>query len=209
MSRQTFPFWDPVGNRYLYNLVTKTKREKPNLSTFSLTLEELKSHARLYGISTIAIPKIGCGLDQMNWQEVVQLLRDFFVFSNIRILVYTLEANGVHAFSSEGDPDFYAEDEIERYNEEFYLNDKDFETDFTRDAKSCQPTYDEQFPNFREKDYNNQLIEHYLQYQPKELVQYVKEFDFQFFDVTDEEMTLLIDMLVDSRDVYSTQIRCW
>ena len=105
--------------------------------------------------------------------------------------------------SSEGDPDFYAEDDIERYSEKFYLNAKDLETDFSRHAKSCQPTCDEQFPTFREKDYNNQLIEHYLQYQPKELVQYVKEFDFQFSDITDEEMTLLKDMLIDSRDVYS------
>ena len=204
LSGQTFPFWDRAGNRYIYNLVTKTKfSEKPNLTTLSLTLEEMKSHARLYGISTIAIPKIGCGLDQMNWQEVVKLLRDIFAYSNIRIVVYTLEENGVHALSSEGDPNFYAEDEIERYSEEFYLNDKDLETDFTRDAKSCQPTCDEQFPTFREKDYNNQLIEHYLQNQPKEFVQYVKEFDFQFSDITDEEMTLLIDMLIDSRDVYS------
>ena len=203
-SGQTFPFWDPAGTRYIYNLVKKTRfSEKPNLPTLSLTLQEMKYHARLYGISTIAIRKIGCGLDQMNWQEVVQLLRDVFAYSNIRIVVYTLEENGVQAFSSEGDPDFYAEDEIERYSEEFYLNDKDLETDFTRDAKSCQPPCDEQFPTFREKDYNNQLIEHYLQYQPKELVQYAKEFDFQFSDITDEEMNLLIDMLIDSRDVYS------
>ena len=104
----------------------------------------MKSHARLHGISTIAIPKIGCGLDQMNWQKVAKLLRDIFAYSNIRIVVYTLEENGVHALSSEGDPDFYAEDEIERYSEEFYLNDKDLETDFTtRDAKSCRPTCDE------------------------------------------------------------------
>ena len=163
----------------------------------------MKSHARLHGISTIAIPKIGCGLNQMNWQEVVKLLTDFFAYSNNRIVVYTLEENEVHALSSEGDPDFYAEDEIERYSEEFYLNDKDLETDFTRDAKSCQPTCDEQFPTFREKDYNNQLIEHYLQNQPKEFVQYVKEYDFQFSDITDEKMTLLVDMLIDSRDVYS------
>ena len=33
-------------------------------------------------------------------------------------------------------------------------------------------------------------------------MQYLKEFDFQFSDITDEEMTLLIDMLIDSRDVY-------
>ena len=204
LTGQTFPFWDQTSNRYVYNIVTKAKfPEKPTLSTLFLTLEEMKTHAHLYGIPTIAIPKIGCGLDQMNWQEVVKLLRDNFAYSNIRIVVYTLEENGVHALSSEGDADFYAEDEIERYSEEFYLNDKDLETDFTRDAKSCQPACDEQFPRFREKDYNNQLIEHYLQYQPKELVQYVKGFDFQFSDITDEEMTLLIDMLIDSRDIYS------
>ena len=203
LTGQTFPFWDRVGNRYIYNLVTKTKfSEKPTQPTLSLTLEEMKPHARLYGISTIAIPKIGCGLDQTNWQEVVKLLRDNFAYSNIRIVVYNLEENGLHALSSEGDPDFFAEDEIERYSEEFYLNDKDLQTDFTRDAKSCQLTCDEQFPTFREKDYNNQLIEHYLQYQSKELVQYVKEFDFQFSDITDEEMTLLIEMLIDSRDVH-------
>ena len=81
LTGQTFPFWDEIGNRYIYNLVTKTKcSEKPNLPTLSLTLEEMKSHARLYGISTIAIPKIGCGLDQMNWQEAVKLLRDIFAY---------------------------------------------------------------------------------------------------------------------------------
>ena len=83
------------------------------------------------------------------------------------------------------------------------MNDKDSETDFTRDAKSCQPTCDEQFPTLRENYYNNHLIEHYLQYQSKVFVQYVKEFDFQFSDFTNEEMTLLIDMLIDSRDVCS------
>ena len=204
LSGQTFPFWDRVGNRYIYNLVTKSKCfEKPNLPTLYLTLEEMTSHAQFYGISTIAIPKIECGLDQMSWQEVVKLLRDIFAYSNIRKVVYTLEQNGVNALSSKGDADFCAEDEIERYNEEFYLNDKDLELNFTRDAKSCKPTCGEQFPTFRGKDYNFQLIEHLLQYQPKELVQYVKEVDFQFSDITDEEMTLLIDMLIDSRDVYS------
>ena len=35
LSGQMFPFWDRVGNRYIYNLVTKTKfSEKPNLTTY-------------------------------------------------------------------------------------------------------------------------------------------------------------------------------
>ena len=76
-------------------------------------------------------------------------------------------------------------------------------TDFTSDAKSFQPDCDEQFPILRPKEENESLFENYLQYQPKELIDYVKQFDFQYSDITDKEMTLLIDMLIDSKDVYS------
>ena len=55
----------------------------------------------------------------------------------------------------------------------------------------------------REKDYNNRLNDHYLQCQPKKLANYLKDFAFQYSDITDEEMILLIDTLVDARDVYS------
>ena len=54
------------------------------------------------GVSTIAIPKHGCGLDQMNWQEVVKLLRDIFAYADVQLVVYTLEENGVYALSVEG-----------------------------------------------------------------------------------------------------------
>ena len=143
LTGPVFPFWDQTGNQYIYNLVTKTKcSEKLYPPTLSLTLEEMKSHAPLYRISIIASPKIGCGLDQMNCQEVVKLLKDIFAYSNIRTVVYTLEEKRVLELSSEGDPHFYAEDEIERYSEEFYLNDKELEADFTRGAKYCQPACD-------------------------------------------------------------------
>ena len=59
------------------------------------------------------------------------------------------------------------------------------------------------FPVLCEQDHNNRLIDHYLQYQPKETINYVKVFDFQYSDITDEEMIILIDMLIDARDVYS------
>ena len=163
----------------------------------------MKTHASMNGVSTIAIPKLGCGLDQMNCQEIVKLLRDIFAYADVQLVVYTLEENGVHALSAEGDAEFYADDEIERYSEEFFIENRELETDFTKDSKSCQPTFDEQFPVLREKDHNNGLIDHYLRYQPKELINYVKEFDFQYSDITDEEMVLLIDMLVDAREIYS------
>ena len=105
--------------------------------------------------------------------------------------------------SAEGDAEFYGDDEIERYNEEFLLENRELETQFTKDSKSRQPTCDEEFPVVREKDHNNRLIDHYHQYQPQELINYLKEFDFQYSDITDEEMIVLIDVLVNARDVYS------
>ena len=105
--------------------------------------------------------------------------------------------------SAEGNPKFNAEDEIERYSEEFHLNERELEIDFTSDAKSCQPVCDEQFPVLRTKKQNEALIEHCLQCQPNELFDYLKHFDFQYSDITDNEMTLFIDMLIDSKDVFS------
>ena len=127
----------------------------------------MKIHANMNGISTIAIPKLGYGLDQMNSQEVVKLLRVIFAYADVQLEVYTLEENGVHALSAEGDAEFYADDEIEGYSEEFLLENRELETNFTKDSKTCQPTCDEQFPVLRERDHNDRLIEYYLQNQPK------------------------------------------
>ena len=81
---QKFPLWDSSSRRYIYNLVTKEKySDKPDLQTLATTLQIMQAHAKMHGVSTIAIPKIGCGLDQMNWQDVVKLLRDIFAYSEI------------------------------------------------------------------------------------------------------------------------------
>ena len=204
LKDQVFPFWDSSSRRYIYNLVTKEKySDKPDLQTLATTLQGMQSHATMHGVSTIAIPKIGYGLNQMKWQDVVKLIRDIFAYSDIQIVVYSLDEHPIHAMSAEGDPEFYVEDEIDRYSEEFHLNERELETDFTSDAKYCQPDCDEQFLILRPTEQNEALIEHYLQYQPEKLIDYVKQFDFQYSDTTDNEMTLLIDMLIDSKDVYS------
>ena len=201
---QVFPFWDSSSRRYIFNLVIKEKySDKPDLQTLATALQNKQAHATTHGVSTIAILKIGCGVDQMNWQDVVKLLRNIFAYSDIQIVVYLLDEHAIHAISAEGDPEIYAEDEIDRYSEEFHLNQRELETDFTSDAKFCQPDCDEHVPILRPKEENEALIEHYLQYQPTELFDYVKQFDFQYSDLTDNEMILPIDMLIDSKDVYS------
>ena len=72
----------------------------------------------------------------MNWQEFVKRLRDIFAYAYVQLVVYTLEENGVHALSAEGDAEFYPDDEIERYSEEFLLENHELETDFTEDSKT-------------------------------------------------------------------------
>ena len=47
------------------------------------------------------------------------------------------------------------------------------------------------------------MIDYYLQYQPEEIKQYVKKFDYRYTDLQDIELVILIDMLIDAADVYS------
>ena len=157
----------------------------------------MKIHASTNTVSTNAIPKHNCGVDQLKWQEVVKLLHDIFAYADVQIVVYPFEQNGVHAMSAE----FYAHNETELYSEDFILKNRELETDFTRDSKFPQPSCNEQFPVPREKDHHKRLFDDYLQYKPKELTNFVKAFNFQYSDNTDKEMILLSDMLVDPRDV--------
>ena len=94
---------------------------------------------------------------------------DIFAYGDVHIVVYTLEENEVHAMSAEVIAEFCAEDDIKRYSKEFFFENCELETDFTKDSKSCPPTSDEQFAVLRKKDHKNRFFEHYLQHQLKEL----------------------------------------
>ena len=89
------------------------------MPTLATTLQNMQAHALMQGVSTIAIPKIGCGLGQIIWQDVVKLLRDTFANSDSQIVVFSLDEHSVHAMSAKGDREFYAKDEIGRYKEGF------------------------------------------------------------------------------------------
>ena len=57
----------------------------------------MKIHTSTNKFSTNAIPILACGLDQMNWQEVLKLQRVIFEYADVQFLVYTFEENRVHA----------------------------------------------------------------------------------------------------------------
>ena len=75
LKDQAFAYWDPSPKRFKYNLVTKEKyTDKPNLSTLATTLHNMQAQATMHKVSAIVTPKIGYGLNQINWQNVIKLL---------------------------------------------------------------------------------------------------------------------------------------
>ena len=168
LKDQVFPYWDSSSRRYIFIFVTKEKySDERDLPTLAATLQNKRAHATMHGVSTIAIPKIGCGLDQMNWQVVVQLLRNIFAYSDIQLVVYSLNEHAIHAMSAEGDPEFHAEDEIDRHSEKFHLYKRQLETDFTSDTKSCQPVLTSNFPSYLRKNKLNLLLSTTFSINPK------------------------------------------
>lgn len=72
----------------VYNLVTKTRFwHKPTLDSVHEALVDMKSYAEEDGVKKIAMPRIGCGLDKLDWENVSQIIKEVFRDTDIEILV--------------------------------------------------------------------------------------------------------------------------
>ena len=163
----------------------------------------MRGHALLNNITKISMPKIGCGLDKLQWTDVFKLIQDTFIYSGIQIQIVTARETDSIRRNPSPNNEHYVENEVENYTNEWTKERDELETDFTRDSKSCQPPCIEQFPILRPKQLNDDLIDYYLQHQSEDIKSFIKQFDFQYTDLDDEELVTLIDMIIDSRDVYS------
>lgn len=75
----------------VFNLITKDKYwHKPTYSTLTSSLLDMCGYMEEHLITKLAIPKIGCGLDRLEWDVVLEILQDLFEESDIEILVCTL-----------------------------------------------------------------------------------------------------------------------
>lgn len=73
----------------VFNLVTKTRCwHKPTYDTLREALEDLKTQCLLSGVTKLAIPKIGCGLDGLDWECVKEFIEDVFKDIKIDITCY-------------------------------------------------------------------------------------------------------------------------
>ncbi|MDE5584274.1 MAG: macro domain-containing protein [Ruminococcus sp.] len=75
----------------VFNLITKkTWRNKPTYESLEKSLAELKRQTAEMNVRKIAIPKIACGLDGLEWEKVSKMIRNIFSDTDIDILVCCL-----------------------------------------------------------------------------------------------------------------------
>ncbi|KAF6365007.1 ADP-ribose glycohydrolase OARD1 isoform X1 [Panthera pardus] len=77
--------------RYIYYLITKKRAShKPTYENLQKSLEAMKSHCLKNGVTDLSMPRIGCGLDRLQWENVSAMIEEVFEATDIRITVYTL-----------------------------------------------------------------------------------------------------------------------
>ena len=65
--------------RYIYYLVTKDKYyNKPTYPTLNASLEAMHAHCLSHQVAHLAMPRIGCGLDRLDWDRVAAMLKEVF-----------------------------------------------------------------------------------------------------------------------------------
>lgn len=72
----------------IFNLITKGKSySKPTYTTLGTSLKKMKIICDEMGIKKLAMPKIGCGLDKLQWLVVKDMILNLFKESDIEIIV--------------------------------------------------------------------------------------------------------------------------
>ena len=73
------------------SLVTKLKYwQKPTYDSLRKALVDLKEFCISDLVKTLVMPRIGCGLDKLSWNNVKKMLEEFFEDTDINIEVYYL-----------------------------------------------------------------------------------------------------------------------
>lgn len=80
-----------VENNRIYYLITKEYYwQKPTLKSLKECLYNLLSDCQSNNIKDLAMPKIGCGLDKLNWDSVKKMIINILI-PHINVTIYYLE----------------------------------------------------------------------------------------------------------------------
>lgn len=79
------------SNRYILYLITKKRYfHKPTYEDLFYTLVNLRNFCDKHNITILAIPKIACGLDKLNWKRVLYMINWVFEGSNTLIRIHSI-----------------------------------------------------------------------------------------------------------------------
>lgn len=72
----------------VFNLITKEKYSgKPSYTSLFSTLIDMRDQCVHKGITKLAMPMIGCGLDKLSWDRAYYLIQNTFKDTDIDIIV--------------------------------------------------------------------------------------------------------------------------
>lgn len=71
-------------------ITKKRASHKPTYENLQKSLEAMKSHCLRNGVTDLSMPRIGCGLDRLQWENVSAIIEEVFEATDIKITVYTL-----------------------------------------------------------------------------------------------------------------------
>lgn len=79
----------------IFYLITKkrTRKDKPSLQSLYRSLTKMKQLCLSEGITEVAMPKIGCGMDRLKWSEVRRVIHSIFNNTKVNITVYVWNGN--------------------------------------------------------------------------------------------------------------------
>ena len=92
-QKSLWPQFLESSQRYIYHLLTKVRFfHKPTYCSLRTSLAALRRHAEDNDVNAISMPKLGCGIDQLEWHLVRQIIKEEFATSQIRLTVYMLDS---------------------------------------------------------------------------------------------------------------------
>ena len=88
-----FPQASPAASEpslVLYLITKQMYYHKPTYKTMEQALRSARTVLEQYGISHVAIPLIGCGLDRLEWEQVKLLVQQEWMDHGITVTLHTL-----------------------------------------------------------------------------------------------------------------------
>jgi len=67
------------NNRFIYYLITKElSKHKPMYNSITAAITKLRDLIVEHGVKKLAIPRIGCGLDKLDWSRARCIIENLF-----------------------------------------------------------------------------------------------------------------------------------